>query len=255
MSDWANVEQSTLLELLDHRLDRDRAGRTVPGLPRHPLHRRADGPGGQQGPNALASLGVRHGSTVATMLENGPAAVGVLVRHPQARRDLRPGRTPRSRARCCATSCPTRRPPSSSSRTTWPTARWNCSTPSRRWSTSSSWARAARRSTRSAAGPARPGTTCSGADELGGPASWCAPRTSPRSSSTPAARPARRRAACSATTTTVRSASRSASAGAAPPTTSCSRRCRCSTSTRISTCGARHAARRRPRGDRTAGSR
>ena len=52
-----------------------------------------------------------------------------------------------------------------------------------------------------------------------------------RRSSTPAAPPARRRAACSATATTRRCPARSGSAGGAPPTTSCGRRCRCSTST------------------------
>ncbi|MEO3783746.1 AMP-binding protein [Actinocorallia sp. B10E7] len=74
MSDWVNVEQSTLLELLDRRLDRDPDGPFLDccGTPytAAEMDREAN-----RVANALASLGVRHGSTVATMLENGPAAV------------------------------------------------------------------------------------------------------------------------------------------------------------------------------------
>ncbi len=74
MSDWANVEQSTLLELLDHRLDEDPDGPFLDccGTPytAAQMDREAN-----RVANALTALGVRHGSTVATMLENGPAAV------------------------------------------------------------------------------------------------------------------------------------------------------------------------------------
>ncbi len=74
MSDWANAEQSTLLALLDRRLDGDPDGRFLDccGTPytAAEMDREAN-----RVANALAELGVGHGSTVATMLENGPAAV------------------------------------------------------------------------------------------------------------------------------------------------------------------------------------
>ncbi|WP_106401666.1 AMP-binding protein [Actinocorallia populi] len=74
MSDWANAEQSTLLELLDRRLGRDPDGPFLDccGTPytAAEMDREAN-----RVANALAELGVGHGSTVATMLENGPAAV------------------------------------------------------------------------------------------------------------------------------------------------------------------------------------
>src|SRR5512139_354363 len=74
MADWVNAEQSTLLDLLDDRLARDPDGPFLDccGTPytAAEIEREANRVAG-----ALAGLGVRHGSTVATILENGPEAV------------------------------------------------------------------------------------------------------------------------------------------------------------------------------------
>ncbi|MFC5745688.1 AMP-binding protein [Actinomadura rugatobispora] len=74
MSDWANIEQSTLLDLLDRRLERDPDGPFLDccGTPYTAAETDLEA---NRVANALAELGVGHGSTVATMLENGPAAV------------------------------------------------------------------------------------------------------------------------------------------------------------------------------------
>ncbi|ROO85029.1 crotonobetaine/carnitine-CoA ligase [Actinocorallia herbida] len=74
MPDWVNGEQLTLLELLDQRLTRDPDGPFLDlcGIPytAASLDAEADRVAG-----ALHALGVGHGSTVATILENGPEAV------------------------------------------------------------------------------------------------------------------------------------------------------------------------------------
>lgn len=74
MRDWVDAEQQTLLDLLDRRLSLDPDGAFLDccGTPftAAELDRSAN-----RVANALAELGVRHGSTVATILENGPAAV------------------------------------------------------------------------------------------------------------------------------------------------------------------------------------
>ncbi len=74
MSDWVNVEQSTLLELLDRRLEGDPDGPFLDccGTPYTAAEMDLEA---NRVANALAELGVGHGSAVATMLENGPAAV------------------------------------------------------------------------------------------------------------------------------------------------------------------------------------
>ncbi|GAA0957857.1 AMP-binding protein [Actinocorallia libanotica] len=74
MSDWVNVEQSTLLELLDRRLEGDPDGPFLDccGTPYTAAEMDLEA---NRVANALAGLGVGHGSTVATMLENGSAAV------------------------------------------------------------------------------------------------------------------------------------------------------------------------------------
>ena len=86
-----------------------------------------------------------------------------------------------------------------------------------------------RRRSRCRPGPtrSRPGRTSRSARPTHGSV-----RPISRASSTPRERPGRRRAACSRTVTSWPSASRSRGPGAARPTTSCSRRCRSSTSTR-----------------------
>ncbi|MGI8335535.1 AMP-binding protein [Actinomadura scrupuli] len=74
MPDWVDAEQQTLLDLLDRRLSRDPDGPFLDccGTPftAAEIDRESNRVAG-----ALAELGVRHGSTVATILENGPAAV------------------------------------------------------------------------------------------------------------------------------------------------------------------------------------
>jgi acyl-CoA synthetase (AMP-forming)/AMP-acid ligase II len=74
MPDWVDAEQQTLLDLLERRLSRDPDGPFLDccGTPytAAELVRESSRVAG-----ALAEMGVRHGSTVATMLENGPAAV------------------------------------------------------------------------------------------------------------------------------------------------------------------------------------
>ncbi|MEO5877513.1 MAG: AMP-binding protein, partial [Streptosporangiaceae bacterium] len=74
MPDWVDAEQQTLLDLLERRLTLDPDGPFIDccGTPytAAELDREAN-----RVANALAALGVGHGSTVATMLENGPAAV------------------------------------------------------------------------------------------------------------------------------------------------------------------------------------
>jgi carnitine-CoA ligase len=74
MPDWLDAEQQTLLDLLDRRLEQDPDGPFLDccGTPytAAELDRESN-----RVANALAGLGVRHGSTVATILENGPAAV------------------------------------------------------------------------------------------------------------------------------------------------------------------------------------
>jgi crotonobetaine/carnitine-CoA ligase len=74
MAEWVDAEQHTLLELLDRRLADDPGG---PFLDCCGILYTAAGVDAESNrvANALAALGVRHGSTVATMLENGPAAV------------------------------------------------------------------------------------------------------------------------------------------------------------------------------------
>jgi crotonobetaine/carnitine-CoA ligase len=74
MSEWLHEEQSTLLDLLDLRLARDPDGPFLDccGTPytAAELDRESN-----RLANALARLGVGHGSTVAAMLENGAEAV------------------------------------------------------------------------------------------------------------------------------------------------------------------------------------
>jgi crotonobetaine/carnitine-CoA ligase len=74
MSDWVDGEQRTLLDLLDARLDHDPEGSFLDAYgtayTAAELDREAN-----RAANGLAELGVAHGSTVATMLENSPAAV------------------------------------------------------------------------------------------------------------------------------------------------------------------------------------
>jgi carnitine-CoA ligase len=74
MSDWVDGEQRTLLDLLDARLDHDPEGPFLDvcgtAYTAAELDREAN-----RVANGLADLGVAHGSTVATMLENSPAAV------------------------------------------------------------------------------------------------------------------------------------------------------------------------------------
>jgi crotonobetaine/carnitine-CoA ligase len=71
---WVDAEQQTLLDLLDRRLAQDPDGPFLDccGTPytAAELDRESN-----RVATALAELGVRHGSTVATILENGPAAV------------------------------------------------------------------------------------------------------------------------------------------------------------------------------------
>ncbi|MDN3357600.1 AMP-binding protein [Actinomadura sp. DC4] len=74
MADWVVAEQQTLPDLLERRLEREPDTPFIDccGTPytAAELDRAA-----ARVANALAELGVRHGSTVATILENGPAAV------------------------------------------------------------------------------------------------------------------------------------------------------------------------------------
>jgi carnitine-CoA ligase len=74
MSGWLRAEQGTMLELLDARLESDGDGPFLDccGTPytAAEMNREAN-----RIANALADLGVGHGTTVATMLENGPEAV------------------------------------------------------------------------------------------------------------------------------------------------------------------------------------
>jgi carnitine-CoA ligase len=74
MADWVDSIQLTVPDLLDHRLSADPDGPFLDccGTPytAAEVDREAN-----RIANALAELGVRHGSTVATLLENGPAAV------------------------------------------------------------------------------------------------------------------------------------------------------------------------------------
>ncbi|GAA3978839.1 ATP-dependent acyl-CoA ligase [Actinomadura viridis] len=74
MADWVDAEQLTLLDLLDRRLAGDPDGPFLDccGTPYTAAELDA---ASNRVANALAGLGVGHGSTVATMLENGPAAV------------------------------------------------------------------------------------------------------------------------------------------------------------------------------------
>jgi crotonobetaine/carnitine-CoA ligase len=74
MPDWVDADQRTLLDLLDRRLAADPDGPfldccgtlyTAAGLDRE----------SNRVASALAGMGVRHGSTIATILENSPAAV------------------------------------------------------------------------------------------------------------------------------------------------------------------------------------
>jgi crotonobetaine/carnitine-CoA ligase len=74
MPDWVDAEQRTLLDLLDRRLSRDPDGPFLDccGTPytAAELDRESN-----RVANALAAMGIGHGSTVATILENGAAAV------------------------------------------------------------------------------------------------------------------------------------------------------------------------------------
>ncbi|SEF58851.1 crotonobetaine/carnitine-CoA ligase [Thermomonospora echinospora] len=74
MPDWVDEEQHTLLDLLERRLARDPDGPFLDccGTPytAAELDRESN-----RVANALADLGVGHGSTVATILDNGAAAV------------------------------------------------------------------------------------------------------------------------------------------------------------------------------------
>jgi crotonobetaine/carnitine-CoA ligase len=74
MSGWLHAEQGTMLDVLDRRLERDGDGAFLDccGTPytAAEIDRQSN-----RIANALADLGVGHGTTVATMLENGPEAV------------------------------------------------------------------------------------------------------------------------------------------------------------------------------------
>ncbi|MFD0690699.1 AMP-binding protein [Actinomadura fibrosa] len=74
MAEWVDAEQSTLLDLLDRRLAGDPDGPFLDlcGTPYTAAEIDAES---NRVANALRELGVGHGATVATMLENGPAAV------------------------------------------------------------------------------------------------------------------------------------------------------------------------------------
>ena len=74
MPDWVDADQRTLLDLLDRRLAADPDGPFLDccGTPytAAELDRESN-----RVASALAEMGVRHGSAIATILENGPAAV------------------------------------------------------------------------------------------------------------------------------------------------------------------------------------
>jgi carnitine-CoA ligase len=74
MSGWLPAEQGTMLDALDRRLERDAGGAFLDccGIPytAAEIDRQAN-----RLANALADLGVGQGSTVASMLDNGPEAV------------------------------------------------------------------------------------------------------------------------------------------------------------------------------------
>src|SRR6266851_2002380 len=74
MPDWVDADQRTLLDLLDRRLSKDPDGPFLDccGTPytAAELDRESNRVAG-----ALAEMGVRHGSTIATILENSAAAV------------------------------------------------------------------------------------------------------------------------------------------------------------------------------------
>ena len=74
MPDWVDSEQQTLLDLLDRRLSADPDGPFIDCCGTLYTAARLDREANRVA-SALADLGVRHGSTVATLLENGPAAV------------------------------------------------------------------------------------------------------------------------------------------------------------------------------------
>jgi crotonobetaine/carnitine-CoA ligase len=74
MPDWLDAEQRTLLDLLDQRLSIDPDGPFLDICGTLYTAAEVDGQANRVA-TALADLGVRHGSTVATVLENGPAAV------------------------------------------------------------------------------------------------------------------------------------------------------------------------------------
>lgn len=74
MAGWVNGEQRTLLDLLDRRLADDPDGPFL-DLCGTPFTAAGIDAESNRVANALAALGVGHGSTVATILENGPAAV------------------------------------------------------------------------------------------------------------------------------------------------------------------------------------
>ncbi|MER5181639.1 AMP-binding protein [Streptomyces sp. NPDC002896] len=74
MADWADVEQMTMLDLMDRRLSSDPDGPFLDLCGKDYSAARIDGEANRVA-NALADLGVGHGSTVATVLENSAAAV------------------------------------------------------------------------------------------------------------------------------------------------------------------------------------
>ncbi|HSA52236.1 MAG TPA: AMP-binding protein, partial [Yinghuangia sp.] len=74
MADWVDVDQMTMLDLVDRRLASDPDGPFLDlcgtTYTAAELDREAN-----RVANALAGLGLGHGMTVATILENSPAAV------------------------------------------------------------------------------------------------------------------------------------------------------------------------------------
>lgn len=74
MPDWVDADQRTLLDLLDRRLAQDPDGPFLDCCGTLYTAAELDRESNRVA-NALAAMGVRHGSAIATILENGPAAV------------------------------------------------------------------------------------------------------------------------------------------------------------------------------------
>ena len=122
MPDWVDADQRTLLDLLDRRLSADPDGPFLDCCGTLYTAAELDRDSNRVA-NALAEMGVRHGSTIATILENGPAAVLSWFAIHKLGAISVPVNTA-LKGPCCGTSSPTRMPSSSSRARISPNGRW-----------------------------------------------------------------------------------------------------------------------------------